>query len=135
MGIKAIARLAPILVQFRHPLGGTDAQDVHIFVADRDYEIMDVWEFHNANGGSGCTLALGGSASGTAPASLTSALSSTFSIESTNNVPVQATLSSTLSDRVVNRGEHLSVALTGTITSYEGGLSIILKPIRNNPSY
>jgi hypothetical protein len=40
MGLKAIARLAPVLVQYRTSAG--EAADVHIFVADRDYEIMDV---------------------------------------------------------------------------------------------
>ena len=85
MGLKAIARLAPVLVQYRTSAG--EAAAVHIFVADRDYEIMDVRETHSVAGASSSTLDLGVSASGTAPASLTTALSSTFALDSTVDTP------------------------------------------------
>jgi len=133
MGLKAIARLAPVLVQYRTSAG--EAADVHIFVADRDYEIMDVRETHSVAGASSSTLDLGVSASGTAPASLTTALSSTFALDSTVNVPVQATLTSTVANRLIDKGEQLSVNITGTVTSLECSVSVILKPVRNNSSY
>jgi hypothetical protein len=133
MGLKAIARLAPVLVQYRTSAG--EAADVHIFVADRDYEIMDVRETHSVAGASSSTLDVGVSASGTAPASLTTSLSSAFALDSTVNTPVQATLTSTLGNRLIDKGEQLSVNITGTVTSLEGSVSVILKPIRNNSSY
>jgi len=133
MGLKAVAKLAPVLVQYRTSAG--EAADVHIFVADRDYEIMDVRETHSVVGAGSSTLDLGVSASGTAPASLTTALSSTFALDSTVNVPVQATLTSTAANRLMDKGEQLSVNITGTVTSLECSVSVILKPIRNNYTY
>ena len=106
MGLKAIARLAPVLVQYRTSAG--EAADVHIFVADRDYEIMDVRETHSVAGASSSTLDVGISASGTAPASLTTSLSSTFALDSTVNTPVQATLTSTLAARKMDKGDQIS---------------------------
>jgi hypothetical protein len=51
------------------------------------------------------------------------------------NTPVQATLTATLGNRLMDKGEQLSVNITGTVTSLEGSVSVILKPIRNNSSY
>ena len=133
MGLKAVAKLAPVLVQYRTSAG--EAADVHIFVADRDYEIMDVRETHSVAGASSSTLDVGISASGTAPASLTTALSSAFAIDSTVNVPVQATLTSTVANLLIDKGEQLSVNITGTVTSLECSVSVILKPVRNNYTY
>jgi len=133
MGLKAIARLAPVLVQYRTSAG--EAADVHVFVADRDYEIMDVRETHSIVGAGSSTLDVGVSASGTAPASLTTALSSAFALDSTVNVPVQATLTSTLANRNVDKGEQISLNWTGTVSAYEGAVHIVLKPIRTNTTY
>ena len=133
MGLKAVAKLAPVLVQYRTSAG--EAADVHIFVADQDYEIMDVRETHSTAGASSTTLDVGISASGTAPASLTTALSSAFALDSTVNVPVQATLTSTVANLLIDKGEQLSVNITGTVTSLECSVSVILKPVRNNYTY
>ena len=133
MGLKAVAKLAPVLVQYRTSAG--EAADVHIFVADRDYEIMDVRETHSVAGASNSTLDVGISASATAPASITTALSSTFALDSTVNVPVQATLTSTVANLLIDKGEQLSVNITGTVTSLECSVSVILKPVRNNYTY
>jgi len=133
MGLKAIARLAPVLVQYRTSAG--EAADVHVFVADRDYEIMDVRETHSVAGASSSTLDLGVSASGTAPASLTTALSSAFALDSTVDTPVQATLTSTVANRKVDLGEQISLNFTGTVTAYEGAVHIVLKPVRTNYTY
>ena len=133
MGLKAVAKLAPVLVQYRTSAG--EAVDVHIFVADRDYEIMDVRETHSVAGASSSTLDVGISASATAPASLTTALSSAFALDSTVNVPVQATLTSTVANLLIDKGEQLSVNITGTVTSLECSVSVILKPVRNNYTY
>ena len=133
MGIKAIARLAPVHVAYTISAG--EAADCQIFVADQDYEIMDVRETHSIAGASSSTLDVGVSASGTAAASLTTALSSTFSIDSTADTPVQATLTSTLANRRVDKGEQISLNFTGTVTAYEGAVHIVLKPVRTNYTY
>ena len=133
MGIKAIARLAPVHVVYTISAG--EAADTGIFVADRDYQIMDVREVHSTAGASSTTLDVGIAASGTAPASLTTALSSTLAIDSTANTPVQSTLTSTLANRKMDRGDQLSLNWTGTVTAYEGAVHIVLKPIRTNTTY
>ena len=133
MGIKAIARLAAVHIPYTISAG--EAADCQIFVADQDYEIMDVRETHSIVGAGSSTLDVGVSASGTAPASLTTALSSTFALDSTVNVPVQATLPSTLATRKVDKGEQISLNWTGTVSAYEGAVHIVLKPIRTNYTY
>ena len=133
MGIKAIAKLAPVHIIYTISAG--EAADCQIFVADQDYEIMDVRETHSIVGASSTTLDVGISASGTAPASLTTALSSAFAIDSTVNVPVQATLTSTLAARKMDKGEQVSLNWTGTVSAYEGCVHIVLKPILTNTTY
>ena len=133
MGIKAIARLAPVHIPYTISAG--EAADCQIFVADQDYVIVDVRETHNAAGAGSSTLDVGVSASGTAPASLTTALSSTFALDSTVDTPVQATLTSTVANRKVDLGEQISLNFTGTVTAYEGAVHIVLKPVRTNYTY
>ena len=133
MGIKAIARLAAVHIPYTISAG--EAADCQIFVADQDYEILDVRETHSIAGASSSTLDVGISASGTAPASLTTSLSSTFALDSTVNTPVQATLTSTLANRNVDKGEQISLNWTGTVSAYEGAVHIVLKPIRTNTTY
>ena len=133
MGIKAIARLAPGHVAYTISAG--EAADCQIFVADQDYEIMDVRETHSIAGASSSTLDVGISAAGTAAASLTTALSSAFALDSTADTPVQATLTSTLANRKMDKGEQISLNFTGTVSAYEGAVHIVLKPIRTNYTY
>ena len=133
MGIKAIARLAPVHIPYTISAG--EAADCQIFVADQDYEIMDVRETHSIAGAGSSTLDVGVSASGTAAASLTPALSSPFALDSTADTPVQATLTSTVANRKVDKGEQISLNLTGTISAYEGAVHIVLKPVRTNYTY
>jgi hypothetical protein len=133
MGIKAIARLAAVHIPYTISAG--EAADCHVFVADQDYEVLDVRETHSIVGAGSSTLDVGVSASGTAPASLTTALSSAFALDSTVNVPVQATLTSTLANRNVDKGEQISLNWTGTVSAYEGAVHIVLKPIRTNTTY
>ena len=49
--------------------------------------------------------------------------------------PVQATLTSTLANRKVDKGEQISLNWTGTVSAYEGAVHIVLKPIRTNYTY
>ena len=133
MGIKAIAKLAPVHVVYTISAG--EAADTGIFVADQDYQIMDVREVHSTAGASSTTLDVGIAASGTAPASLTTALSAVLALDSTANTPVQSTLTATLANRNMDKGEQLSLNWTGTVSAYEGSVHIVLKPIRTNTSY
>ena len=133
MGIKALAKLAPVHVVYTISAG--EAADTGIFVADQDYEIVDVREVHSTAGASSTTLDVGVAASGTAPASLTTAISSALALDSTANTPVQSTLTSTLANRKLDKGEQLSLNYTGTVTAYEGSVHVVLKPIRTNTSY
>ena len=133
MGIKAIARLAAVHIPYTISAG--EAADCQIFVADQDYEILDVRETHSIVGAGSSTLDVGISASGTAPASLTTSLSSTFALDSTVNTPVQATLTSTLANRKMDKGDQISLNFTGTVSAYEGAVHIVLNPIRTNTTY
>ena len=106
MGIKAIAKLAPVHVVYTISAG--EAADIGIFVADQDYEIMDVRECHSIAG---------------------------LALDSTANTPVQSTLTSTLANRKMDKGEQIALNYTGTVTAYEGSVHIVLKVIRTNTSY
>jgi len=133
MGIKAIARLAPVHVAYTISAG--EAADTCIFVADQDYEIVDVRECHSTAGAGSTTLDVGVAASGTAPASLTTAISSALALDSTANTPVQSTLTSTVANRKLDKGEQIALKYTGTVTAYEGAVHIVLKPVRTNTTY
>ena len=134
MGIKAIGRFAPVHVVYTISAG--EAADKQIFVADQDYEIVEVRETHTTAGASSSTLDVGVAASGTAAASLTTALGSTFALDSTADTPVTGTLTSTLANRNVDKGEQIALNYTGTVTNYEGALHIVLNPVRNrNTNY
>ena len=133
MGIKAIAKLAPVHVAYTISAG--EAADTSIFVADQDYEIMDVRECHSTAGASSTTLDVGVAASGTAPASLTTALSAVLALDSTANTPVQSTLTATAENRKLDRGEQLALNYTGTVSAYEGAVHIVLRPVRTNTTY
>ena len=133
MGIKAIAKLAPVHVVYTISAG--EAADTAIFVADQDYEIMDVRECHSTAGASSTTLDIGVAASCTAPASLTTAISSALALDSTANTPVQSTLTATAANRLIDRGEQIALNYTGTGTADEGAVHIVLKPVRTNTTY
>jgi len=62
-------------------------------------------------------------------------LSSTLALDSTANTPVQSTLTATLANRKMDKGEQLSLNYTGTVTAYEGSVHVVLKPIRTNTTY
>ena len=133
MGIKSIGRFAPVHVVYTISAG--EAADTGIFVADQDYEIVDVREVHSTAGASSTTLDVGVAASAVAPASLTTALSSTLALDSTANTPVQSTLTSTMENRKLDDGEQLSLNYTGTVTAYEGSVHVVLNPLRRNTTY
>ena len=127
MGIKSIGRFAPVHVVYTISAG--EAADTGIFVADQDYEIVDVREVHSTAGASSTTLDVGVAASGVAPAS------SALALDSTANTPVQSTLTSTMENRKIDQGEQLALNYTGTVTAYEGAVHVVLNPLRRNTTY
>jgi len=133
MGIKAIAKLAPVHIPYTISAG--EAADCQIFVADQDYEVMDVRETHSIAGASSSTVSVQIASSGTAPGSSVNTQETAFALDSTVNTPVQATLSSTLSARKMDKGEQISLNFSGTVSAYEGAIHIVLKPIRTNTTY
>ena len=133
MGLKAIARLAPVRLQAHFTAG--EAADTPIFVADQDYEVLEVRETHDTAGASSTTADVVIATSGTAPASGTTVLSSALALDSTANTPVTSTLTTTVLNRFINKDSQLSMNFTGTVTAYQGVICVVLKPVRTNTDY
>lgn len=129
--LKKIASMAPVVVTWNCTV--VTPIDAHFFVADREYEIMSAIEVHSVIV-SGQTIDLVVCASGTTPPNGTTALASAFAADSTVNIPVTATLSATLTSRVVPKGSTLAVNV-GTMTNYIGTMTVVLRPRRQNESY
>lgn len=72
------------------------------------------------------TLDLKKCPSGTAPASGTSVLASTFNLKSTAATPVAGTLTATQSVRLFEAGDSLSLDFTGTLTALVGVLTLTI---------
>lgn len=133
-GFKAVARLAPVVVTAHFTAG--EAVDKQVFTADRDYYLEEVIETHVATASS-ATAMIERCASGTAPASGTDLLASTFALDSTANTPVYKTRSgggvlSSGAANLIRRGQSLAVDFTGTLTNYEGVFVFVLRPKGNN---
>lgn len=136
MGIKAVAKFAPVYVQYTAGVAA-EVLDQAIFVADRDYEVIEVSEVHSAAGSDvgAVTLDVKKASSGTAIAAGTSVLGSTFDLKSTAATPVRKTTASGLSTSVegtrVNAGQALGVDITGTTTAVAGVcVTVVLQPIK-----
>ena len=118
-------------------LRGTAAQTAAnftapFFIAQRDYEVIEIAERHETAGGDAgaVTLDVYRVPSGTAPASGTTVLASTVNLKATANTVQYGTLTATLANRVLNDGESLSLISSGTLTSLVGvTVSILLKAI------
>ena len=133
MSFKAVANHAPVIVTCHFTAG--EAADKQFFVADRAYEVMEVVEVHRVAGAASSTGDLKKCASGTAAASGTSVLASTFALDSTADTPVHkhvanGGLSTTAGVTSIARGDSLAVDVTGTVTAYEGVFQVVLKPVR-----
>lgn len=132
MGLKAIAQHAPVIFS-RHWTAG-EAADSHIFTADRGYELLEVNEVHRVAGAGSTTLMIEKAPSGTAPGSGTDLLGTAFATDSTADTPVHKTaagggLVASKVSRTLARGDSLVADFTGTMTAYEGGVTIVLRPL------
>ena len=132
MSFKAVAKHAPVIITAHFTAG--EAADKQFFVADRDYEVVEVIEVHRVAGAASSTLDVNRCASGTAAASGTTVLASDFATDSTADTPVHkhvgnGGLATTVAARTLSRGQSLAADFTGTITAYEGVVQVLLKPI------
>ncbi len=141
---KAAAWEAPIVLPFTATTNASilTSPNVGVFTADADCEIVSVEERHETLGtnGSAVTLDVVKASSGTAMASGTSLLASTFNLKATINTTVKKTISNggivqTVSGRVILAGQCVGVNFGGTLTAVTGvSVTIILRRLRR-PSW
>jgi hypothetical protein len=129
---KSIAKLAPVVVTAGFTAG--ELADKQVFTANRPYELLEVIEVHRVAGAASATIMIEKTASGVAPGSGVDLLGTAFAIDSTADTPVRkhvanGGLVSSAASRTLNAGDSLSVDATGTLTAYEGVLTLVLKPL------
>lgn len=131
MGMKQVANRAPVIIT-APVIAAASIVDAPVFVADRDYELLEVRETHSVAGAASSTLQIRHAASGTAPASGTALLNAALALDSTANTPVRGTLTTTLADLQIARGRSIALDFTGTVTAYVGVVQLVLQPTRQN---
>lgn len=102
--------------------------DQPLYVADQNVRLISVKEVHSVVAAS-ATLQLRKCSSGTAPASGTALLAATTAADSTINIPLTPALTTTQADRYFVPGQFLALDVTGTLTGYQGTISIVLEVI------
>jgi hypothetical protein len=128
MAFKAVAKHAPVIVTVKFPANPADQQ---MFVADRDYRLLEVIEVHRVAGAASSTAMLEKCASGVAPASGVDLLTAAFALDSTVDVPVSKYgVGLTAGAALIPRGTAIALDVTGTLTSYVGTYTLVLKPVR-----
>lgn len=128
MAFKAVAQHAPVVLAFQFQAAPADGI---LWVADRHYELVDVWESHSATASS-ATLMLEKAVPGTAPAAGVDLLGTAFAADSTANTPVRkrAGVGTELTGgRFFNPGDALVLDVTGTLTAYRGALTVVFRPL------
>jgi len=130
--LKSLANHAPVIFSVHFTPG--EMVDKQVFTADRDYEILSITEVHVAAGNASSTMDVEKCASGTAPASGTDVVDAAFLLDSTDDTPVEKNRSNggilTLPTALLAKSDSLAVDITGTVTNYEGVVTIVLKPHR-----
>ncbi len=133
--LKAIASFAPRTVQYQQTAAAGTAPDGYVFInptgSKEYYEIVEVSAVYEVAGGSGAVADVKIVPSGTALASGTTALASTFDLTATARIPYVATLSTTAAARIVKPGDSVAVDTGGTLTGLTGlVVQAVLRPIR-----
>lgn len=133
--LKALAAKAPIARTYVQTAAAGTAPDGFIFVnptgSGEYYEITDASCIYDVVGSTSAAADVKVVPSGTALASGTSALASTFDLTATARTPRQATLSSTAGNRMVPPGSSVAVDTSGTLTGLTGlVVQITLRPVR-----
>lgn len=135
MGLKAVARRAPVVVTVQLPLNG-DVVDQNVFIADRGYIVESVRESHATAGtdAGAVTLDVVKATGTTAVASGTTVLGSTFDLKGAINTVVakdraNAGVVTTAAARL-DAGDRLGINITGTTTASAGVcVTAVLTPI------
>lgn len=102
------------------------------FIAEREYEIIEVFERHETAGSDAnpVTVMLKKVPSGTAPASGTDTLTAGISLKATANTNQKGTVTQTIANRRIVRGDSLALVTTGTLTAVAGvTVRVVLKAI------
>lgn len=131
MAFKAVAKHAPVYIT--HRIFAAEDTDQHAFVADRDYELVEINEVHSA-GDASATVVVEKCASGVAIGSGVDMHSTAFDLNSTANTPVFKYVNGNLVDsavtRTLSRGDSLVLDFGGTLNdTYQGVFTFTLKPI------
>lgn len=137
MGLKAVAKRAPVVITVHNVLNG-DNVDQNVFVADREYVVEEVHESHATagNDAGAVTLDVKKATGTTAIASGTTVLGSTFNLKSTANTVVSKTRANggvvSTPVAILAAGDRLGLDVTGTITTLAGVcVTIVLNPTGN----
>lgn len=141
---KAIGWQAPILVTFSAGPNAAllTAPNVSLFIADTDYELLEVQEVHETLGtdGSAVTLDIVKCLTTSTAAAGTTMLSSTFNLKSTINTVVTKSkgttgLSATLANRRIRAGNRIAAKFSGTMTALTGVCIQLWLQRTRRPSY
>lgn len=133
-GLRALVKQAPVYLTISLPLNG-DCVDQNVFIADRDYTVLEVRESHAVagNDAGAVTLDVVKATGTTAVASGTTVLASTFDMKGTADTVVSKTRANggVVATAVAElaSGNRLGFNFTGTITTLSGVLvTIVLQP-------
>ena len=109
--------------------------DHSIFVADRDYRLVELRAVWATAGGAAAVLQLEKCASGTAPGSGTDLLATSVDLTATASTPVQRLPSRTAGVNFIPKGRHLAIDIGGTLTGLVGlSGTIVLEPSSPAPA-
>lgn len=137
---------APRVITITFPTNAAilTAPNVVAFIADADYEVLDVAESHGTLGtdGSAVTLDVAKCTGTQTPAQGVSMLTTTFNLKATINTVVRKSqasgliISSGKSKLQITKGDRIAIVLAGTLTAVTGvNVTIVLKPTKKKGSY
>lgn len=114
----------------------TAARYGRFFTADQDIEIFAAEETHQVAAGTTDTLDIYKLTSGQATSAGVSVLASTFTLNSTANTPVRRAATTTLTNRILKRGDGLALIPSGTMASLDTlSITVYYLPLGIKPKY
>lgn len=133
--LKGFVVQAPKEVHYVQTAAAGTAPDAFIFVnptGSGDYfEIVQAKAIYDVAGGASAAADVKIVPSGTALASGTTALASTFDLTATARTPRTATLTATAGNRIVKPGDSIGIDTSGTLTGLTGlVVSVLLRPLQ-----
>jgi hypothetical protein len=132
---KSIAQQAPVICRYVQTAAAGTAPDAYVFVnptgSGEYYEVVEARAIYDVVGGASAAADVKIAASGTALASGTTVLASTFDLTATARTPRKATLTTTAANRIVKPGDSIGIDTSGTLTGLTGlVVEVVLKPIK-----